>query len=60
MIQKEDVIQVADSIGVSLTENQIDHIIAAYPSYAAACPDNWTLIVEDMIYDIDIITNALV
>jgi hypothetical protein len=53
MIDRTDVIQVADSIGVSLTEKQIELIIANYPSYAAVSVDNWTLIVEDMIYDID-------
>ena len=45
MIDRADVIQVADSIGISLTDKQIDAILATYP-------DNWTLIVEDMIYDI--------
>jgi len=57
MIERDDVLQVADSIGVSLTDEQIELIIATYPSYAAVCSDNWTLIVEDMIYDIDEIKN---
>jgi len=59
MIDRTDIIQVADSIGVSLTEKQIEAIIATYPAYAAACPDNWALIVEDMIYDITDVMNQI-
>jgi Ca2+-binding EF-hand superfamily protein len=53
MIDKGDVIEVADSLGISLTEDEINLIVNDYPAYVAGSNENWTYIVEDMIYEIE-------
>jgi hypothetical protein len=50
MIDRTDVIEVADSVGIFLTEDVITSIVNDYPAYAAGSNENWTYIVEDMIY----------
>jgi len=35
MIDRTDVIEVADSLGISLTEEEITSIVNDYPAYAA-------------------------
>lgn len=53
MIERLDVIQVADSINVSLTESEVSDIIIMYPSEALNVPSaTWDLIVENIIYNI--------
>lgn len=37
MLQKEDVILVANSIGVNLTDNQIDRVLQMYPTEQEQC-----------------------
>ena len=54
MIQKEDVISVAKSISIQLSTKRIDKIIECYPEVEKHQPDvNWSLIVEQLIYDTD-------
>lgn len=53
MIEKEDVLQVANSIGKILTEEQIQEVISLYSSEEDEDPSaTWDLIVEKIIYDI--------
>lgn len=53
MIEKEDVFQVANSIGQNLTEEQIQEVISLYESEEDEDPSaTWDLIVEKIIYDI--------
>lgn len=57
-ITKEDVLQVATSIKIQLTEKEIDQILREYDAYAQGDPTaTWNLIVEDMIYHISIHNN---
>jgi len=53
MIDKEDVLQVAKSIGQDLSEEQIQEVISLYESEEEQDPSaTWDLIVEKIIYDI--------
>lgn len=50
-IEREDVIRVAESIGKTLTEEQIDQVLEEYPSWEEQDPTaTWNLIVEDLVY----------
>lgn len=52
-IQKEDVVNVSEHLGVLLTEEQIQWVLDNYDGYEQQDPTgNWTLIVEQMLYDI--------
>ena len=52
-IQKEDVIGVSRHLGILLTEEQIQWVLDNYDSHEQQDPSgNWTLIVEQMLYDI--------
>jgi hypothetical protein len=53
MIDRTDVIEIANSLGISLTEDEINEIVQNYPAYAAGSNENWTYIIEDMIYEIE-------
>lgn len=54
-LTKEDVIEVASSIGVTLTDDQIDEVLEMYPSEQRNDPTGtWELIIEhciDMVLD---------
>lgn len=53
MIEKDDVLQVAKSIGQDLSEEQIQEVINLYSSEEDQDPTaTWDLIVEKIIYDI--------
>lgn len=53
MIDRQDIIGIADSIGKQLTETQIDEALSLYPSEADQDPDaEWYLVVEKIVYDI--------
>lgn len=53
MIDKEDVLQVAKSIGQDLSEEQVQEVINLYSSEEEEDPTaTWDLIVEKIIYDI--------
>lgn len=50
-ISKEDVIDVATSIGKVLTDEEIQDIVENYPWMQEQDPTGtWNLVVEDMIY----------
>lgn len=50
MIEREDVLSVAKSINVTLTEEQINQVLEYYPSECEADPTGeWYLIVEHII-----------
>ena len=51
MLQKEDVLTVAAVIKFEPTDNEIQSILNAYPSWEKDRPiDTWTEIIEDMLY----------
>ena len=51
MISKEDVLSVANSLKVSLTEKQINDVIEMYPTAEEVDPTGtWDLLVENCIY----------
>lgn len=53
MIQKEDVQQVAYSIKINLTEEQIQYVLDNYESAQEEDPSGtWDLVVENLIYNI--------
>jgi len=53
MIEREDVLQVANSLNIELTKEQINEVIMQYPSEAENDPSaTWDLIVENIIYNI--------
>jgi hypothetical protein len=51
-IDKEDVIGIADFLGVQLSEDQINEILENYDSVAQDKTETWDLIVEQMIDEI--------
>lgn len=52
-ITKEDVLKVANSLKIQLTEKEIDQILREYDAHAQGDPmATWDIIVEDMIYHI--------
>lgn len=49
-IAKEDVVSVATSIGVTLTDDEIEDIVENYPYMQEMDPTGtWDLVVDDMI-----------
>lgn len=51
MITKQDVINVANSINVTLTDEQINTVLEMYPSEQEADPSGtWDLVIEHCIY----------
>lgn len=51
MIEKEDVISVADSLSIQLSSEQIDEVLAAYPEAEKEYPNEiWSFVVEELIY----------
>lgn len=53
MIQKEDVLSVADSLGMQVTPEQIEKIIELYPDAEKQCPNEiWALIVEQLLIEV--------
>lgn len=54
MITRIDVIEVANQIGKSLTESDIDEVLAQYPNEQDNDPTaTWNLVVENCIYNVD-------
>ena len=52
-IGKEDVIKVAESIHIELTENEIDEVIERYSEGCTNDPCcEWFLIVEQLVYEV--------
>lgn len=52
-IDREDVLDIAESLNISLTEEQINKIILLYPHEEECDPTGtWELIVENCIYQI--------
>lgn len=50
-IDRDDVIRVAESLGKTLTEDQIKVVLDEYPSWVLLDPTStWNLIVENLIY----------
>ena len=50
-LAKKDVLQVAESIGITLTNEQVFEVIDEYPAWAENDPTGtWDIIVEDIIY----------
>ena len=53
MIEKEDVISVADSLGIQVNPEQIERIIELYPDAQKQCSNEiWTLVVEQLIIEV--------
>lgn len=53
MVQKEDVVQVATSLGQTLTEVEIAEVISRYPYEQEEDPGGtWDLVVEKIMYDL--------
>lgn len=54
MITRIDVIEVANQIGKSLTESDIDEVLAIYPNEQDNDPTaTWNLVVENCIYNVE-------
>jgi hypothetical protein len=54
MITRLDVIEVANQIGKSLTESDIDEVLASYPSEQDNDPTaTWDLVIENCIYNVE-------
>ena len=52
-ITKQNVIEVADSISIKLTDDQINEVIEMYPFDQEQDPTaTWDLVVENIIYSI--------
>lgn len=52
-LDKEDVIKVAESIHIELTEKEIEDVVVRYHEGCANDPFcEWFLIVEQLIYDV--------
>jgi hypothetical protein len=52
-IDKKDVIQVAESLMITLTEDQINEVLHMYPHEEESDPSStWVEIVENCIYNI--------
>lgn len=52
-IVKEDVMSVAESLKMYITGAEIDEILESYDDYRTQYPeDNWTEIVEQMLYQL--------
>ena len=52
-IDKEDIIKIAESIHIELTEKEIDEVAERYPEGCANDPFcEWFLIVEQLIYEV--------
>ena len=52
-ITKENVIEVADSISIKLTDDQINEVLEMYPYDQEQDPTaTWDLVVENIIYSI--------
>ena len=52
-IDKEDVIKVANSIHIELTEKEIDEVAERYPEGCANDPCcEWFLVVEQLVYEV--------
>lgn len=53
MIEADDVKSVADSLGMALTQEQIDSVVKLYESEQDDDPSaEWYLVVEKIIYDV--------
>jgi hypothetical protein len=51
MIEKNDIIRIAKSVGKHLTDSQVNTVIELYPEWARQDPTaTWNLIVEDIVY----------
>lgn len=50
-IQREDIINVANSIGKHISDNDIDYIMKEINNRSDE--DMWYILVEDMIYSLD-------
>jgi hypothetical protein len=51
MITREDVIQVADSVGITLTEAEINWVLLCYEDAQRQDPSGtWNLVVEDLAH----------
>lgn len=54
MITRIDVIEVANQIGKSLTESDIDEVLAQYPNEQDNDPTaTWNLVIENCIYNVE-------
>ena len=54
MITRIDVIEVANQIGKTLTESDIDEVLAIYPNELDNDPTaTWNLVVENCIYNVE-------
>ncbi len=52
-IDKADVIKVAESIHIELTEKEIEDVVVRYPEGCANDPCcEWFLIVEQLVYEV--------
>lgn len=52
-IYRTDVIDVADRLGISLCEADIDEVLASYPTAQDEDPTaTWDLVIEQCIYNI--------
>lgn len=52
-IQKEDIIEVAETLNITLTETEIDNVLSIYESEADNDPTaTWDLVVENCIYNV--------
>jgi len=61
MICRQDVLDVAEGIGIELTEAEVDEILAQYPVEQDKEPNiGWELIIDNLIYDIDSIKNQYI
>jgi hypothetical protein len=54
MITRLDIIEVANQIGKTLTESDIDEVLAIYPNEQDNDPTaTWNLVVENCIYNVE-------
>jgi hypothetical protein len=54
MITRLDVLQVAKSISIDLTESDIDEVLTQYPSEQDNDPTaTWNLVIENCIYNVN-------
>lgn len=50
-VTKQDVLDVAKSLGKTVTDGQAQFIVDEYPAWQSTDPAaNWTSIIEDLIY----------
>ena len=53
MISEQDVYQVANDLGIEITDDQVQQVLELYPAEQEQDPTaNWDLVVEEIIYNL--------